>query len=43
MAQVVLDAVERRELAGLDRLAKRRDLVLVTEFEDVLGAAMPAS
>ena len=32
VAQVVLDAVERRKLcAGLDRLAERRDLVLVLE------------
>ena len=44
VAQVVLDAVEGRELgACFNSLAKRRDLVLVTEFEDVLGAAMPAS
>ena len=44
VAQVVLDAVEGRKLgAGLDRLAKRRDLVLVLEAQDVLGAAVPAS
>ena len=43
VAQVVLDAVERRKLcAGLDRLAERRDLVLVLEAQDVLGAAVPA-
>ena len=44
VAQVVLDAVEGRELSTrFYRLAKRRNLVLVAEFEDVLGAAMPAS
>ena len=44
VAQVVLDAVERCKLCtGFDGLAKRRDLVLVLEAQDVLGAAVPAS